>query len=351
MTTRATGTLDTPATTEPGSVRGEQTVSELAGWRGAAVPDGCFLLLCAAVLRTPNIDALARSAHSAVFSRFYAAAGVCSPTRAALLSGRTNERDCIFSALPCDSEDPAAGCAMGSDLLGSFPTSEFTTAKAAKKSTLGNYATILLGKWHLGDLWDKRLPGMSHKWRVSSPGTAGFDDWLATQAEASSSMSNCGCFPVNHTDPGPPPSAGYKNHSGCGRLGSKPCAGIIPHGDHCVVGGGVVSNWCYKCTDYYGPNVSDPRGVTPLQELGIKEPGDDSEFLVDRFEAFLNSTLAQRRPFYAHLCLHSIHEPHPAMPRYYSLYRRDPDYLGTLTQVRLCHSMCLFGLATYNLHR
>jgi len=34
---------------------------------------------------TPNIDAMARSNHSAVFHRFYSAAGVCSPTRAALL--------------------------------------------------------------------------------------------------------------------------------------------------------------------------------------------------------------------------------------------------------------------------
>ena len=174
---------------------------------------------------------------------------------------------------------------------------------------------------------------MSHKWRVSSPGTAGFDEWLATQAEASSSMSNCGCFPVNHSDPGPPPPAGYKNHSGCGQPLNKPCAGIVPHGDHCVVGGGVASDWCYKCTDYYAPNASDVRGVTPLQELGIKERGDDSELLIDRFEVFLHRTLAQKRPFYAHLCLHSIHEPHPAMPKYYAQYRRDPDYLGTLTQM------------------
>lgn len=27
----------------------------------------------------------------------------------------------------------------------------------------------------------------------------GFDDWMLTQAEASNSMPNCGCFPVNHT--------------------------------------------------------------------------------------------------------------------------------------------------------
>ena len=284
---------------------------------------------------TPHIDALARSSHSAVFSRFYAAAGVCSPTRAALLTGRTNERDCIFSALPCDSEDPAPICAQGSDLQGALPTSEFTTAKAAAKSTLGNYSTIMLGKWHLGDLWDKKLPGMSHKYRVSSPGTAGFDQWLATQAEASSSMSNCGCFQVDHADPGPPPPAGYKNHTGCGpyKSDTRPCAGIRPHGDQCVVGGGVRSNWCYPCTDYYGSNTSDARGVTPLQELGVKEPGDDSDFLIGRFETFLRKTVAAQRPFYAHICLHSIHEPHPAMPEYYALYAKDPDYLGTLTQM------------------
>eukprot|EP01043_Picozoa_sp_COSAG02_P075284 COSAG02_NODE_15451_length_1170_cov_1.287582_2_plen_95_part_01 len=61
--------------------------------------------------------------------------------------------------------------------------------------------------------------------------------------------------------------------------------------------------------------------------------GDDSEFLVDRFGDFLQRTLAQGRPFYAHLCMHSIHEPHPAMPQYYQLYKKDPDYLGTLTQM------------------
>ena len=33
--------------------------------------------------QTPNLDALALSDSSALFSRFYSAAGVCSPTRAA----------------------------------------------------------------------------------------------------------------------------------------------------------------------------------------------------------------------------------------------------------------------------
>ena len=50
---------------------------------------------------TPAIAALAKSPHTALFHRFYAAASVCSPTRAAILTGRTNNRDCIDSALPC----------------------------------------------------------------------------------------------------------------------------------------------------------------------------------------------------------------------------------------------------------
>lgn len=75
---------------------------------------------------------------------------------------------------------------------------------------------------------------------------------------------------------------------------------------------------CYPCTNYYYPNSSDPRTVTDLQE---KVPGDDSEFLMDRFEIWLEKTLADGRPFLAHLCLHSIHEPHPSMPQYYHLYQ------------------------------
>jgi hypothetical protein len=66
--------------------------------------------------QTPNLDALALGDSSALFSRFYSAAGVCSPTRAAYLTGRTNERSCITSALRCDQEDPAPGCSMGKGL-------------------------------------------------------------------------------------------------------------------------------------------------------------------------------------------------------------------------------------------
>lgn len=60
-------------------------------------------------------------------------------------------------------------------------------------------------------------------------------------------------------------------------------------------------------------------------------PGNDATFVVDQFTAFMDKALAQNRPFYAHLTFHAIHEPHPAMPRFYHQYANDPDYLGALT--------------------
>ena len=52
----------------------------------------------------------------------------------------------------------------------------------------------------------------AEKWSVSDPGKHGFDDWMTTQAEASNSMTNCGCFPKNHTHPGRKPNGGYDPH-------------------------------------------------------------------------------------------------------------------------------------------
>lgn len=264
---------------------------------------------------TPSIRSLAMSPHTALFHRFYAASPVCSPTRASVLTGRTNNRGCISGALSCCSEDPAPTCSMS--INGALPHSEFTIAKAAKKSRIGDYATIHLGKWHLGDLWNKGMPSPHPTrpgWPVSSPSDAGYDEWMTTQAEASNSMSNCGCFPIEHAHPGPKPPSGYPK--------------ITPHGDQCVVGGGKPSDWCYPCTNYFYPNASDSRGVT---DLHFKIPGDDSAFLVDQFEAFLERQVSAKRPWLAHICFHAIHEPHPAMPEFYRLYSKDPDYLGALS--------------------
>ena len=79
-------------------------------------------------LRTPNIDALAAS--GARFTNWYAAAPVCAPSRAALLTGR----------YPIRAGVPGNGQPLR--------PSEQTIAAALKP---GGYATGIFGKWHLGD--------------------------------------------------------------------------------------------------------------------------------------------------------------------------------------------------------
>src|SRR4051794_4143786 len=89
---------------------------------------GCHDLGClgAADLKTPHIDALAAS--GARFTNWYAAAPVCAPSRAGLLTGRYPLR----AGVP-DNGRPLA------------PT-ERTIASILKPA---GYATGLVGKWHL----------------------------------------------------------------------------------------------------------------------------------------------------------------------------------------------------------
>lgn len=86
---------------------------------------------------TPNITALANGGTR--FTSAYVAAPLCSPSRAALLTGRYPQRFGFeFNAGPpsrCESES-----------LG-LPTSENTLADVLK---MGGYRTGLVGKWHLG---------------------------------------------------------------------------------------------------------------------------------------------------------------------------------------------------------
>ena len=67
------------------------------------------------------------------------------------------------------------------------------------------------------------------------------------------------------------------------------------------------------------PSPSLPLQLCLAATSTTRVPGDDSQFLVQQLEAFLDARAADGRPFLAHLCLHSIHEPHPAMPEFYHL--------------------------------
>ncbi|WP_181308608.1 sulfatase-like hydrolase/transferase [Rufibacter sp. XAAS-G3-1] len=90
-------------------------------------------------LRTPNLDRLARE--GVKFTQFYSAAPICSPSRAALLTGKTNLR----AGLP--NNVPGLEHAARTGQYG-LPTEQVTMAEMLKQN---GYRTALIGKWHLGE--------------------------------------------------------------------------------------------------------------------------------------------------------------------------------------------------------
>ncbi|PNF43815.1 Arylsulfatase G [Cryptotermes secundus] len=81
---------------------------------------------------TPNIDSLAREGLR--LTDFHAGASVCTPSRAALLTGRLGLRTGLTKN-------------FGPDSLGGIPTNETTIAEILSSA---GYRTAMLGKWHLG---------------------------------------------------------------------------------------------------------------------------------------------------------------------------------------------------------
>jgi arylsulfatase len=89
---------------------------------------GCY----GSPIRTPNLDRLA--AEGVRFTHFYSGNPVCSPSRAALLTGRYPVRAGVPRVLfPQDT--------------GGLPDSEKTIAQVLKQKS---YRTLCVGKWHLG---------------------------------------------------------------------------------------------------------------------------------------------------------------------------------------------------------
>ena len=74
------------------------------------------------------------------FTDFYAGANLCTPSRAALLTGRLPLRSGMAGGPGRHVLYPKAA--------GGLPPEEITIAKALKTK---GYATACIGKWHLGD--------------------------------------------------------------------------------------------------------------------------------------------------------------------------------------------------------
>lgn len=106
------------------------------------------------VLKTPHLDAMA--ANGLRFERFYAGHPICSPTRASVLTGRSNERTGVLTH----------GYALR--------LQEKTIAQALKKA---GYVTGHFGKWHVNGYKGPGAPVLAGDPR--SPGAFGFDEWVS----------------------------------------------------------------------------------------------------------------------------------------------------------------------------
>ena len=93
------------------------------------------------VIKTPHIDKLAQDCLK--LTNYYAPSALCSPSRAALLTGRTPHRTGVQSWIPEDT--------------GIYLHKQETTIAELLKEN--GYATALIGKWHLNsDLGDPEEP-------------------------------------------------------------------------------------------------------------------------------------------------------------------------------------------------
>ncbi|OWK46348.1 sulfatase [Fimbriiglobus ruber] len=123
--------------------------------------------------RTPNLDKLA--AAGARFTAAYAAASICSPTRAALMTGLSPARLHLTTFLPGRGDAPSQKL-LHPTIATHLPANTATLPGLLKEA---GYATGCFGKWHLG--------GKGHL-----PTDHGFDEFYPGQANTTPSVDEGG---------------------------------------------------------------------------------------------------------------------------------------------------------------
>ena len=129
------------------------------GWSSTSVQmDDLVPALKSAFVRTPNLEKLARDGMR--FANFYAASPRCTPSRVAVVTGKSPARlhMTFIGEGKRDSGDNPTGRVLTPVASLELPTSEKTIAELLKRA---GYATDHFGKWHMGRI---------------SPGQYGFDE-------------------------------------------------------------------------------------------------------------------------------------------------------------------------------
>ena len=218
------------------------------------------------LIKTPHLDAMARAGMK--FTRFYAAAPVCSPTRGSVLAGRHPYRYGVFSAN-----------------VGHMRPEELTLAELLKEN---GYAAGHFGKWHLGTLTktlrDSNRGGPRGAEHFSTPGDHGFQTWFSTEAK-------------------------------------------VPTWDPMLRPKGISRRTWWdpveqeEEADFYGTRYwQNGRQVTENLR------GDDSRIIMDRVVPFVRSAVKRQQPFFAVVWFHAPHLPVVAGPEYTALYADQGKY-------------------------
>jgi arylsulfatase A-like enzyme len=228
-------------------------------------------------IKTPHLDEMARS--SMRFSRFYAQAPVCSPTRGSCLTGRHPYRYGVYFAN-----------------TGHLKPEERTLAELLQEH---GYATGHFGKWHLGTLTktikDSNRGGQArHTQHFSPPQNNGFDVCFSTEAK------------VPTFDPMLKPQGKARNAWDAIEEISQ--------------------------AEPYGTHYWNERGEIVTDNL----EGDDSRIIMDRAIPFIRQASDKQQSFFAVIWFHAPHLPVVAGPAHVQLYPRHLDaltrnYFGCVT--------------------
>ena len=224
-------------------------------------------------LKTPNLDSMVKN--GAVFTRFYSAGAVCSPTRASVMTGRHPERMGICGA----------NC-------GHILTEEITLAELVKQK---GYRTGHFGKWHLGtltkDILDANRGGrQQNDIHYAPPKNHGFDVSFVTESK------------VPTWDPmiTPPKNSGD-------------------------VKGSLIEG------EPFGTYYWSESGMRVTENL----EGDDSRIIMDRVIPFIEKAVSDRLPFLSVVWFHAPHLPVLTGEKYKSLYsglsEDEQEYYGVIT--------------------